>query len=537
MIQNQHFSNQKLNMSETSNKPMTNNNRVMFSLCNAPLTSISIPILRNNMSLNANAATSENLFNQNSSAESDLTELSWLTNSIQMFSKNSTLRNFFSDPIMSIETPPTPPPNTITPLSPLYTKQSQNISNSVNKIENKKILFNNRLKHQSNKVLISKKIDEETFYSSSSSSNSPLAQLNPKIKHKLNPLTKPDTKNQTNNKQFKHFVQIENSAKQDEINLDNLKFKNSCGLNKPPLTLSCLIFMALQESNDKCLPVREIYEWIEDNFPFYKNVLNNGWKSSIRHNLSFSKCFRKTEILGGLRNKSMTNEPIDLSTGRKRRASNNTGTCWTVSSDCKSFLVQTLKKSSFWFHNSKYYPNLSKFVSNYSIENNMVDNIENEVKFVTKRGRGMSKRLKIEKEINKLNSEDENMSEEEKQNNLIEFVQEQQDEILNKNATYYENHNRSSDNNKFDLSLSSSSLSSAFSQLSACSSTLSPLSSSSSSSSSDEPHNYQTNTSSINSDLEIEVASTLVGMKFLAARQHNKILRQIQKKSLGKTQN
>ena len=54
--------------------------------------------------------------------------------------------------------------------------------------------------------------------------------------------------------------------------------------------------MALQESKDQCLPVREIYEWIEVNFPFYMNVSKNGgWKSSIRHNLSFSKCFKKVE--------------------------------------------------------------------------------------------------------------------------------------------------------------------------------------------------------------------------------------------------
>lgn len=168
----------------------------------------------------------------------------------------------------------------------------------------------------------------------------------------------------------------------------NYKFRNNCGMNKPPLTLSCLIFMALQESRDKCLPVREIYEWIEENFPFYRNSSNNGWKSSIRHNLSFSKCFRKMDRNELVVYRSKETEPVikrsnDINeifriNGRKRRAPNSTGTCWKVNSECKSYLIQTLKKSTFWFQNAENYENLSKYINNFPInESKILENKNN----------------------------------------------------------------------------------------------------------------------------------------------------------------
>ena len=148
------------------------------------------------------------------------------------------------------------------------------------------------------------------------------------------------------------------------------KFKNTCGMNKPPLTLSCLIFMALQEATDKCLPVREIYEWIEENFPFYRNASNCGWKSSIRHNLSFSKCFKKMdrgELVLYRTNPETASQAALAVNGRKRRAPNSTGTCWKVNAECKSYLVQTLKKSSFWFHNAANYEHLNKYIMSYPV--------------------------------------------------------------------------------------------------------------------------------------------------------------------------
>jgi len=123
---------------------------------------------------------------------------------------------------------------------------------------------------------------------------------------------------------------------------------------KPPITLSCLIFMAIEESVHKCLPVRDIYEWIESRFPYYQSV-SKGWKSSIRHNLSFSKCFKKmdrSEATQLLANQSMQSQNFKTKTLIS-------GTCWKINSECKMYLTQALKKSSYWLSSMSQACNLS----------------------------------------------------------------------------------------------------------------------------------------------------------------------------------
>jgi hypothetical protein len=135
--------------------------------------------------------------------------------------------------------------------------------------------------------------------------------------------------------------------------------------------------MAIQESKFKCLPVREIYEWIETNFPYYK-FAKTGWKSSIRHNLSFSKCFKKMDRLESCKFLTNNNQNLvinnnnSLNSSKQQKISNYqqrtnyvAGTCWQVNPECKSFLMQTLKKSSFWFKYNKSYPNISILMQNY----------------------------------------------------------------------------------------------------------------------------------------------------------------------------
>lgn len=64
--------------------------------------------------------------------------------------------------------------------------------------------------------------------------------------------------------------------------------------NKPPLSFSSLIFLAIDDSLDKALPVKEIYAWIVSHYPYFKSA-PTGWKNSVRHNLSLNKCFQKVE--------------------------------------------------------------------------------------------------------------------------------------------------------------------------------------------------------------------------------------------------
>lgn len=64
--------------------------------------------------------------------------------------------------------------------------------------------------------------------------------------------------------------------------------------SKPPYSFSCLIFMAVENSPKKMLPVKDIYNWILKQFPYFQNA-PTGWKNSVRHNLSLNKCFKKVE--------------------------------------------------------------------------------------------------------------------------------------------------------------------------------------------------------------------------------------------------
>ncbi|XP_048837504.1 forkhead box protein N1 [Brienomyrus brachyistius] len=67
---------------------------------------------------------------------------------------------------------------------------------------------------------------------------------------------------------------------------------------KPIYSYSILIFMALRNSKTGSLPVSEIYSFMTENFPYFKTA-PDGWKNSVRHNLSLNKCFEKVENKSG----------------------------------------------------------------------------------------------------------------------------------------------------------------------------------------------------------------------------------------------
>ncbi|KAK8729627.1 hypothetical protein OTU49_008575, partial [Cherax quadricarinatus] len=93
---------------------------------------------------------------------------------------------------------------------------------------------------------------------------------------------------------------------------------------KPPYSFSCLIFMAIEDSVNKALPVKDIYAWILEHFPYFRNA-PTGWKNSVRHNLSLNKCFRKVEKAPNL----------------------GKGSLWMVDGAYRPNLLQALSKTPF----------------------------------------------------------------------------------------------------------------------------------------------------------------------------------------------
>ncbi|XP_057706249.1 forkhead box protein N3 isoform X2 [Corythoichthys intestinalis] len=96
------------------------------------------------------------------------------------------------------------------------------------------------------------------------------------------------------------------------------------GSAKPPYSFSSLIFMAIEDSSDKRLPVKDIYGWIVDKFPYYRTA-GAGWRNSVRHNLSLSKSFCRME--------------------RDKSQSVGKGSLWCVSPEHRASLLEVLRKT------------------------------------------------------------------------------------------------------------------------------------------------------------------------------------------------
>ncbi|XP_076009825.1 forkhead box protein M1 [Genypterus blacodes] len=62
---------------------------------------------------------------------------------------------------------------------------------------------------------------------------------------------------------------------------------------RPPYSYMAMIQFAINSSSSGKMTLKEIYTWMEDHFPYFREVAKPGWKNSIRHNLSLHDMFTR----------------------------------------------------------------------------------------------------------------------------------------------------------------------------------------------------------------------------------------------------
>lgn len=88
------------------------------------------------------------------------------------------------------------------------------------------------------------------------------------------------------------------SSRKSSISSNNTEKKEAGEDRRPDQSYAALITEAIKASPEGRLLLCDIYQWIEDKYPYFKRA-GTGWKNSVRHNLSLHRSFFKEPRLDG----------------------------------------------------------------------------------------------------------------------------------------------------------------------------------------------------------------------------------------------
>ncbi|XP_056133570.1 forkhead box protein M1 [Lampris incognitus] len=89
-----------------------------------------------------------------------------------------------------------------------------------------------------------------------------------------------------------------NQAQGSEMVTDTVRHRQPMP-ERPPYSYMAMIQFAINSKTNRMMTLKEIYTWIEDHFPYFREVAKPGWKNSIRHNLSLHDMFTRESTPDG----------------------------------------------------------------------------------------------------------------------------------------------------------------------------------------------------------------------------------------------
>lgn len=117
-------------------------------------------------------------------------------------------------------------------------------------------------------------------------------QINPAIESSISMSSSSSLSSPSDNNQASYETSIQSSLNNQHQASNIFHTRRNSTYAKPHYSYIALITMAIQKSKSGMVTLNDIYQYIMETFPYYRQNQQR-WQNSIRHSLSFNDCFLK----------------------------------------------------------------------------------------------------------------------------------------------------------------------------------------------------------------------------------------------------